>query len=112
MRRSRHPGRAARAAAGVALVRAGALLVDVRTPQEFEGGHVAEAVNVPLSALGAPGAPGLPDRHDRPVVAMCGVGKRSLTAMLLLKAQRYERVKSLRGGITAWKEAGYPLKVT
>ncbi len=96
----------------VALVRAGALLVDVRTPQEFEGGHVAEAVNVPLSALGAVGAPGLPDRHDRPVVAMCGVGKRSLTAMLLLKAQGYERVKSLRGGITAWKEAGYPLKIT
>ena len=43
---------------------------------------------------------------------MCGVGKRSLNAMLLLKAQGYERVKSLRGGITAWKEAGYPLKVT
>ena len=69
-------------------------------------------MNVPLSALGAAGAPGLPSRHDRPVVAMCGVGKRSLTAMLLLKAQGYERVKSLRGGITAWKEAGYPLKVT
>ena len=79
----------------VALVRAGALLVDVRTPQEFEGGHVAEAVNVPLSALGALGAPGLPNRHDRPVVTMCGVGKRSLTAMLLLKAQGYERVKSI-----------------
>jgi rhodanese-related sulfurtransferase len=43
---------------------------------------------------------------------MCGVGKRSLTAMLLLKAQGYERVKSLRGGMAAWKEAGYPLKVT
>jgi cysteine synthase/rhodanese-related sulfurtransferase len=95
----------------VALVRGGALLVDVRTPQEFEAGHIAEAVNVPLATLDKAAAPGLPDRHDHAVVAMCGVGKRSLTAMLLLKAQGYQRVKSLRGGITAWKEAGYPLTI-
>ncbi len=45
------------------------------------------------------------------MVTICGVGKRSLTAMLLLKAQGYEKVTSIAGGMGAWEESGRPLKI-
>ena len=95
----------------VNLVRKGAKLIDVRTPGEFDEGHIAEAVNIPLDRLSTRGASGLPQDHKAPVVTICGVGKRSLTAMLLLKAQGFERVKSIRGGMDAWEESGRPLKI-
>jgi cysteine synthase/rhodanese-related sulfurtransferase len=97
--------------AAVKLVRSGARLLDVRTPREFNDGHIAEAINVPLATLSAANAAGLPTDHAAPVVTICGVGKRSLTAMLLLKAQGYEKVKSIAGGMDAWEESGRPLKI-
>jgi cysteine synthase/rhodanese-related sulfurtransferase len=93
------------------LVRQGALLLDVRTPAEFEAGHIVEAVNVPLATLSAGPAAGLPDSRTAPIVTICGVGKRSLNAMLLLKAQGYEKVKSVRGGMQAWTNEKRPLKI-
>jgi cysteine synthase/rhodanese-related sulfurtransferase len=93
------------------LVRRGALLLDVRTPAEFEAGHIAEAMNLPLATLSAGPVQGLPSDRTTPVVTICGVGKRSLNALLLLKAQGFERVKSVRGGMQAWTAAGHPLQI-
>jgi rhodanese-related sulfurtransferase len=39
---------------------------------------------------------------------MCGSGKRSLTAMLMLKSLGYKNVKSLNGGLNAWVTEGCP----
>ena len=93
------------------LVRQGAVLLDVRTPAEFASGHIAEAVNMPLATLSAEPVQGLPSDRTAPVVTICGVGKRSLNAMLLLKAQGYEKVKSVRGGMQAWTAEGHPLQI-
>lgn len=97
--------------AAVGLVREGAVLLDVRTTGEFEAGHIAEAQNISLQALAAGPVQGLPADRSTPIVTICGVGKRSLNAMLLLKAQGYEKVKSVRGGMQAWRAAGLPLKI-
>jgi cysteine synthase/rhodanese-related sulfurtransferase len=97
--------------AAVSMVRAGAQLIDVRTPKEFEEGHIAEAVNVPVNLLSKAGAPGLPTARDTPLVAICASGKRSLTALLLLKAQGYAKVTSVRGGMNDWEDSGRPLKI-
>jgi len=93
------------------LVRQGALLLDVRTPAEFESEHIAEAVNLPLAILSAGPVQGLSRDRTAPVVTICGVGKRSLNAMLLLKAQGYEKVKSVRGGMQAWTAKGCALQI-
>lgn len=93
------------------LVRGGAALIDVRTPAEFQAGHIDAAVNVPLATIGTPDAQGLPSSPTTPIVAICGVGKRSLNAMLLLKALGYEKVKSVRGGMQSWTAAGRPLEL-
>lgn len=93
------------------LVRKGAFLLDVRTPGEFEAGHIEEAVNLPLQAMQMGAFNGLPADKSAPVVTVCAVGKRSMAATQLLKAQGYAQVKSIRGGMQAWMAEGQPLKI-
>ena len=93
------------------LVRDGALLVDVRTPAEFPSGHIAEAANVPLSAFSTSPVPGLPADRTATIVTICAIGKRSLNAMVLLKAQGYEKVKNVRGGLQSWTAEGRSLQI-
>jgi glyoxylase-like metal-dependent hydrolase (beta-lactamase superfamily II)/rhodanese-related sulfurtransferase len=76
------------------------LLVDVRTPGEFELSHIEDAISLPLSQL--PGRLGeLPD--DRPLVVYCAGGYRSAIAASLLRRAGHERVVDLVGGIAAWE---------
>ena len=85
-------------------------LVDVRSLDEYGALHPEGAFNVPLADL-ASGAPSvLPDDKATPILAVCKVGERSLTGMLLLKAQGYKDVKSVRGGLDAWVAAGLPTR--
>lgn len=93
------------------LVRDGAVLLDVRTPGEYQGAHIAEAVNIPLQSIQAGPVQGLPGDKSASIVTICGVGKRSLAAVQLLKAQGYERVRSIRGGMQAWMAERQPLKI-
>lgn len=65
----------------------GALLLDVRTPTEFSGGHLPGAVNVPVGEL-ARRLGEVP--KDRPVIAYCQSGMRSSSAVRLLRARGYE----------------------
>jgi rhodanese-related sulfurtransferase len=88
------------------LVLFGATLVDVRTAQEWRTGHAAGAKHVPLDTLQSTSA-GI--RKDRPVVLMCQSGVRSASAARLLADRGYS-THSLRGGITAWRSAGEPLR--
>jgi cysteine synthase/rhodanese-related sulfurtransferase len=92
-------------------VRQGAMLLDVRTVGEYEDGHIEEAINVPLASIVEGTAEGLPQDRSTTIVTICGIGKRSLSALLLLKAQGYERVKSSRGGMQLWNTEGRPLKI-
>lgn len=80
-------------------VEAGALLVDVRTPEEFAAGHIAGAVNIPVQQLDRRMAE-LPAR-DRPVVVYCRSGQRSRRAAHALREAGYAEVHDL-GPMTAW----------
>jgi len=84
------------AAEGKAMVARGALLVDVRTPQEFSAGHVEGAINIPhmdvekrLSEFG--------ENLDRQIVLYCRSGNRSGLAQQSLKALGYQRVFNAAG---------------
>jgi cysteine synthase/rhodanese-related sulfurtransferase len=95
----------------VDLVKKGALLLDVRTPGEFAQARIADAVNLPLQSIQAGASDGLPPDKGAPIVTICGVGKRSMAALQLLKQQGYANVKSIRGGMQAWMNEGRPLKI-
>ena len=82
-------------------------LLDVRMPEEFAGGHIEGAVNIPVQEL---------DQHlseiptDQPVVLYCRTGNRSAAAAGILKNAGYSQVYDIDGGIVAWGQAGLPLQ--
>lgn len=82
------------------------VLIDVREPEEFEAGHVAGSVLIPQADI-ATRLEEIP--RDRPVVAVCRSGSRSLRAAQFLKQMGYSQVFSLHGGVEAWEQAGRPL---
>jgi cysteine synthase/rhodanese-related sulfurtransferase len=92
------------------MIAAGVPLIDVRNPDEFAKERINEARNVPLPALSKGATAGLPTDRGAPVVTICARGKRSLYGLLLLKAQGYQNVKSVAGGMGAWVESGLPIQ--
>jgi rhodanese-related sulfurtransferase len=75
------------------------LLVDVRTPQEFSGGHVPEAVNVPVDELRSRLAE-LP--RDRQIAAYCQVGQRGYLATRILLQEGFSAV-NVGGGYKTFR---------
>ncbi|MEI8256038.1 MAG: pyridoxal-phosphate dependent enzyme [Deltaproteobacteria bacterium] len=90
------------------LLAGGVPVIDVRSAEEFARVRIAEARNVPLGELSTGSTDALPVDRGAPVIAVCARGVRSVYGMLLLKAQGYQQVKSIRGGMGAWVEVGLP----
>jgi len=82
------------------------LVLDVRTRSEFEGGHVAGAVNVPVTAL-AGSIDALNLDPGRRVVAICLTAHRSVPAVRLLHRRGLAALQ-LAGGMRAWRALGLP----
>ena len=76
-----------------------AVLLDVRTPQEYQGGHIPGSVNAPLQTLGSEDM--LPADRDTPLFVYCHSGARSSQAVRLLARMGYGYVKNI-GGIAAY----------
>ncbi len=87
------------------MVQEGALLVDVREPNEYAEVHAEGALLVPLSEFEARYAE-LP--RDRELVMICRSGARSARAGRYLLENGYTNVVNLAGGTLAWAEAGLP----
>ena len=81
-----------------------ALLVDVREPDERAAEFIPESDAMPLSKLD-PGA--MPRDVEKKLVLHCKGGKRSTEAAARLAAAGRTEALSLRGGIEAWKAAGF-----
>src|SRR5256714_1930014 len=85
----------------------GAVIVDVREPEEWSTGHVPGAKHVPKSYLESRIEGAVPD-HSQHVILYCQSGNRSAwAARTLLEDLGYEHVESMTGGITLWKDRGY-----
>jgi len=82
-------------------------LLDVRNADEWDGGHVSGAHNIPVGPL-VRGADGL-DRN-RPVAVMCAAGYRSSLGASALKQRGYDNVINVVGGMDAWRAAGLPVE--
>lgn len=67
----------------------GAVILDVRSPQEFKSGHAKGAVNIPVDAL--PSKLGGLDKN-KPVITCCASGMRSASAASILKANGFTEV--------------------
>jgi SulP family sulfate permease len=84
------------------------LVIDVREPNEFKKGHIAQARLVPLQEIfNFPSV--IP--NDRDIVLVCQGGQRSQRATAFLQEHGYENVVMLQGGMLAWLSAGYPEEI-
>ncbi len=77
----------------------GAVLLDVRTPQEYREGHIPGSKNVPLQELGRVTA--VAAGKDTPLFVYCHSGARSRQAVNELRRMGYLQVKNI-GGIAAY----------
>ncbi len=83
----------------------GALIIDVREPNEYTQIRAKGAVLLPLGRLNS-FVKELP--RDRELLMMCRTGGRSQNATQFLQAQGFENVTNVSGGIVAWHAAGLP----
>ena len=87
----------------------GGLLLDVRTEDEYNSGHIGGAVLIPVGDL--PGRIGEIDAYkNKPVMVYCRSGKRSMMAVEQLKSAGFKKIYNLKGGIISWTAAGYPIE--
>lgn len=92
------------------------LLVDVREPAEYEGGHIPGAIAIPRGLLEGAADPQSKHREDelcaardKTVIVYCESGGRSALAADVLQYMGFTRVRSLAGGCILWEAEGYPL---
>jgi rhodanese-related sulfurtransferase len=87
-------------------VPADAYLLDVREDEEWLAGHAPDAHHLPMMQI--------PVRMsevpaDRDVVVVCRVGERSARVVAYLRANGYDRVQNLDGGMLDWARTGRPV---
>jgi sulfur-carrier protein adenylyltransferase/sulfurtransferase len=89
----------------------GAVVVDVREPEEWSAGHIPGAKHVPKSYLESRIEGTVPDREQH-VILYCQSGNRSAwAARTLIEDLGYDNVESMTGGFTLWKDRGYEVEL-
>ena len=84
-------------------IRRGAVLVDIRQPEEFLREHIAGAINLPLSKLATSALP-----RDKVIIFSCKTGHRTLGNQQTLENFAGGDISILQGGLEGWKAAGLP----
>lgn len=83
-------------------------VLDVRESKEIvDNGYIEDAVNIPLREL-TQNLDKLP-AQDQPIFVYCSAGHRGAIATTVLQMMGYTNVKSILGGLNAWKSASLPI---
>lgn len=84
------------------------VFVDVREDSEWDAGRAAGSVHLGKGIIERDAETAIPDKNAE-IVLYCGGGFRSALAGDALQKMGYRRVKSMAGGIKAWRDRGYPV---
>ena len=95
----------------VRLMNQGALLIDLRTKDSFDAGHIGEARNVPATELAAQ-AESLKKWREKTVITYCDSGASAAGGARTLMKLGFTKVFSLQGGVDAWLKDNLPLAKT
>ena len=92
------------------------LMLDIREHDEFDGAYIENSLHVPRGILEqscdwdyAETVPELVKARQRPIIAVCRSGNRSVLAALTMTLMGYEHVISLKTGIKGWNDSDLPL---
>lgn len=81
--------------------------VDVRTEEEYAGGHAKNAINMPLDNF----KESLTELNaNEPVYVICQTGRRSQEAAEMLERSGFKKVYNISGGTSAWIENELPME--
>jgi rhodanese-related sulfurtransferase len=83
------------------------VIVDIRDSKIFDGGHIVDAINIPLAKL-KERLRELEKFREKPVVVVCQLGQQSGDAVKLLEENGFRAVSRMRGGMTEWQTQGLP----
>jgi rhodanese-related sulfurtransferase len=84
------------------------VILDVRTQEEYDGGHTQNATLIPITEL----ASRIDELNkERETLVYCRSGGRSATASQMLVDDGFSKVYNMLGGITAWRNAGYWIEI-
>jgi rhodanese-related sulfurtransferase len=86
-----------------------ATFIDVRTPSEYEQGHIPGAINIPLETL-PDNVVKLPKDMDTLIVVYCKSGWRASIGMVTMRQLGYVNSKGFDGSWLAWIDASHPVK--
>ncbi|MGN7437690.1 MAG: rhodanese-like domain-containing protein [Alcanivorax sp.] len=90
------------------LVQGGAVLIDVREPDEFKTRHIPYAHSIPLSTVSEMmGFMDIP--QDKKIIMQCLAGKRGEQACGILRSDAKHEIFNIEGGIGAWESSGLPV---
>lgn len=106
--KGRNPDELGAVEATLKINREDAMVVDVRTADEYQRGHLPNARNIPLNDL-KQRSQELRKGQPRPIILCCATGARSGGAVATLRKEGFDKVFSLAGGLAAWEKAGQPL---
>lgn len=83
-------------------------ILDVRSKEEFQAGHVKGAVNISYDLLETKSGQ-LDSYKDKPIVIYCRSGRRAQVAMKILQKKGFKQLVDLRGHMNLWMQREYPL---
>lgn len=84
-----------------------AIIIDVRDNDEWEEGHIPHAMHLNRGTIELDIEEKVPDLNAV-IICHCGGGGRSALAAESLQKMGYKNVRSMAGGLKAWKAAGLP----
>ena len=102
---------ALRATQAVRLMNQGALVIDLRSKELYDAGHIVDARNVPVGEIESQ-ADSLKKWRDRNVITYCDSGTDGAGAARTLMKLGFTKVFNLHGGLNAWVKDNLPLTKT
>lgn len=89
--------------------KADGIIVDIRKQNEYNQGHITDAVHLTMDKITAGKFGKLENQKDTPIVVVCNAGISAKPAAVALKKAGFEKVTVLQGGMQTWLNANLPI---
>jgi len=85
-----------------------AIIIDVRTADEYKKGHIVNAKNIPVSQIDKGSFAQIEKHKETPIIVVCASGDRSSSAASKLVKAGFTQVNNLFSGMNGWADAKLP----
>ncbi|MDH3546392.1 MAG: rhodanese-like domain-containing protein [Gammaproteobacteria bacterium] len=92
----------------VAIINNDGAVIDLRNPEAYARGHIVNARNIPYDEFDATSKK-ISKLKNKPIIAVCDAGMTSTKAVDSLRKSGFESAYGLKGGMSAWTQAGLPV---